>query len=632
MGMRSVLHKVETEQLGQSRAKIRLAKAEDIPNRDFIFRYTIATNELVGGLLTHIDPKLGGFFTLILMPPKTVPSAQVAPKEVIYVMDVSGSQRGFPLDKSKELTLKLIEELNPSDTFNVVSFSNDFKHLWARPQPNTAANRAEAKKLIVSLEAIGGTDLHRAVVAALAPPADPERPRIVAFNTDGFIGDEATALREIQRHRGNARMFIFGIGNSVNRYLIEAMSREGRGDYEVITLNPQATGASTMAERSLVPRDQMEKLDRDADAAVQRFVQRTDSPVLLDVQVKFEGVSVRDILPRHIPDVFSEKPVILKGRYDKPGSGHVVISGMLAGKKWSKRIPINFPSSGNSGSAIGSLWAREKVNDLELQERMEAVFGDKEAKGPKFWEDSITNLALQFAIMTRFTSFVAVDQRVVNSGGQQETVRVPVEMADGVSYEGIFGTMKAKEDRRLAKAPGTPAFRPGDPLLSVVAPFDAKVVAEFPGGDLKPLAWNGTTKKWEVRFDIPASFREGVYDVRVHILEVNGKRHTLVVPFEVSVTTPELAPKSERLVDGTIRIELEGNPRWARVLFLSPWGERLEFVFDPETGKIRLDLKLPKEFKGGWFTMIGADRAFSQTTIRLYLNAKGEIEKIEPVR
>lgn len=632
MGMRSVLHKVETERLGDNRAKVRLAKADEIPNRDFIFRYTIASSELVGGLLTHIDPKLGGFFTLILMPPKTVPSAQVAPKEVIYVMDVSGSQRGFPIDQSKKLTLKLIDELNPNDTFNVVSFSNDFKHLWARPQPNTAAHRAEAKKHISSLEAVGGTDLHRAVAAALAPAADPERPRIIAFNTDGFIGDEATALREVRRHRGNARMFVFGIGNSVNRYLIQAMSAEGRGDYEVITLNPQMTGASTMADRASIPKDQMEKLDRDADAAAQRFVQRTDSPVLLDVQVKFEGVSVKDTLPRLVPDVFSEKPVVIKGRYDKPGNGSVAISGLLAGKKWSKRIPITFPASGNSGSAIGSLWAREKVNDLELQERFESVFESQAVKGAKHWEDAITNLALQFSIMTRFTSFVAVDQRVVNPSGQQETVRVPVNMADGVDYLGIFGTMKAKEDLRLAKAPGTPAFRPGDPLLSVVAPADAKVVAEFPGGDLKDLAWNAASKKWEGRFDIPASFREGLYQVRVHILESGGKRHSLLVPFEVSVTAPQLAPSSQRQADGTIRLELEGDPRWARVLLLPPWGERLEFVFDRETGKIRLDLKLPAEFKGGWFTMIGTDRAFSQATIRLYLNTKGEIEKIEPVR
>lgn len=605
----SVLHEIDTERIGNQRATVRLRKADEIPNRDFILRYSIASSTVVGALLTHTDRQKGGFFTLIMMPPKAAVTSQVAPKEAIFVMDQSGSQQGLPIQKSKELTVKLIDALNPNDTFNIVSFANNYKILWPRPRPNNAANRQIAIRYVKALEANGGTELEKAVVAALSPKADPDRPRIVVFNTDGLLGGEEQALKEIQRHRGTSRMFTFGIGNSVNRYLIEAMSVEGRGDHEIVTLNANV------------------------DEAVDRLVQRTDSPILTDVRVKFEGVQVTDTLPRFIPDVFSEKPVVVKGRYSKPGNGHVVVTGNLGGKPWSARYPVTFGAAGNSGSAIGSLWAREKVNDLELQERVESTWSENRGKyDPKKWEDRITNLALEFAIMTRFTSFVAVDQRVVNPGGEQETVRVPVDMGDGMSYEGIFGTMSGKEDKRLAQAPSTPAFRPGDPLLSVVASFDAMVVAEFPDGNLKPLAWNPTSRKWEVRFDIPASFREGTYQVRVYVRESDGKRHTLLVPFEVSMSTPELAPVAARLADGTIRLELEGNPRWARVLLLPPWGERLEFVFDPDTGKIRLDIKLPAEFKGGWFTMIGADRAFSQTTIRLYLNAKGEIEKIEPVR
>lgn len=653
--MHSVLHQINVQNVGASMAKVQLAKADEIPNRDFILRYSIASDSVVGSLLTHADSKKGGFFTLIMMPPKTARADQVAPKEAILVIDQSGSQRGFPIEKSKVLTDKVIQALNPDDTFNIVSFSNDFHTLWDKPRPNTEANRQEATQYVDGLQANGGTELEKAVVAALSPPADPARPRVVVFNTDGFIGGEAKALEEIQRHRGNARMFTMGIGNSVNRYLIEAMSVEGRGDYEVVTLNA------------------------DADAAVGRLVERTDSPVLTDIQVNFEGVSAHDVLPRYIPDVFSEKPVIIKGRYDKPGKGYVIVSGNLGGKPWRARYPVTFPSTGNSGSAIGSLWAREKVNDLELQERLETVWGRKErtsSNDTKFWENSITNLALEFSIMTKYTSFVAVDHKVVKPGGNQETIKVPVEMADGVSYDGIFGSTKrggtirdikvvvpkpqmdmapaspgagsrlataASKTRRGSRLTGqgdprlkggggfAPSYGGGDPLLTIDAPSTANVVALFPGGELKPMKWNATDSKWEIRFDIPISFKEGTYSIRVYVVNKDGSRRTLDVPFNVALTAPEMAPKSLKLDDGSIRIQLAGDPRWARIALLTPWNDRLDLTYDQATDTIRLRLNLPKDFAGGWFRLIGLDRAHNQAELKFFMNAKGEIEKIEPV-
>jgi Ca-activated chloride channel homolog len=668
--MHSVLHQVNTKKVSDRKAMVQLAKADEIPNRDFILRYSISTDTVVSSLLTHTDSNRGGFFTLIIMPPKAPMPEQVAAKEAILVVDQSGSQRGFPLEKSKEMTIKVIKALNPDDTFNIVNFSTNFKTLWDKPRPNTEANREEAIHYVEVLDAVGGTELEKAVVAALSPPPDPARPRVVIFNTDGFIGGEAKALEEIQLHRGNARMFTFGIGNSVNRYLVEAMSVEGRGDYEVVTLNA------------------------DADAAVARLVQRTDSPVLTDIKVEFEGVAVHDTLPRFIPDVFSEKPVIIKGRYDKPGNGYVIVSGNLGGKPWRARYPVVFPGTGNTGSAIASIWAREKVNDLELQERLETIWGRKErgsTEDKKFWENSITDLALDFGIMTKYTSFVAVDHNIVNPGGKQQTIKVPVDMADGVSYEGIFGVrlkggssqaeiarlkerekdvnpaMAANLASRVAGGPGAgqsrtkslasgrggagggatltgqgvkklgksapiPSYGGGDPLLTVDAPATSKVVALFPGGDLKPMKWNAAEGKWEIRFDIPISFKEGTYTIQVHIVNADGTRRTMDVPFDVALTAPDLHPTSQKLDAATISIQLDSDPRWARIALLTPWNDRLEMNFDAATGKISLKLHLPKDFAGGWFRMIGLDRAHNKSEVRLYLNEKGEIEKIEPVR
>lgn len=608
----SMLHKIDvTGDQPSGKAHVSLARANEIPNRDFILRYSTVANSVTGAFLTYADRSKGGFFTLIMMPPKAATAEQVAPKEAILVIDQSGSQEGLPIEKSKVLSKKAIDALNRNDTFNVVSFSDSYKVLWPFPRKNAKANRDLAKTYIDTLHANGGTQLEDALQAALQMPADPARPRIVLFNTDGFIGGEAEGLKKIEKYRGNSRIFTFGIGNSVNRYLIEAMSTEGRGASEIVTLNA------------------------DVDAAVDRLVRRTDNPVLTDIDVQFEGVKVRDTLPRHIPDVFSESPVIVKGRYDKPGTGFVIVSGKLGGKPWRQQYPINFPKEGNSGSAIASLWAREKVNDLELQERLETMFNDgsaPQAHEGKFWEDQITNLALDFRIMTKYTSFVAVDRKITNPGGQQETINVPVDMADGVSYEGIFGaSMNSKPDNRLAEAPQTPAYQAGDPLLTVRAPSNAQsVVAVFPDGSTKALAWNQISSRWEIRFDIPISFNEGIYQVKVYVIDAAGARTSLTVPFEVSTTAPELSPQATSLGDDLVRISVAANPRWARLMLFTPWNDKLALAYSAPDASIQLDVKLPKGFKGGWFRLIGYDRAHNQAEVKIYLSAKGAIEKIEP--
>jgi Ca-activated chloride channel family protein len=416
----SVLHAISTRKLSEGTAVITLAKRDEIPNRDFILRYRCATNTVTGALLTHASRDKGGFFSLVLLPPQSPNPEQVAPKEVIFVMDQSGSQRGFPMEKSKELTLKLIDKLNPGDTFNVLGFSNEVNWLWPQVADNTPEARANARKFVEGLQANGGTELFKAVAASLSAVSDPRRVRIVVFNTDGFVGNEFQILQGIKEYRQNSRMFTFGIGNSVNRFLIDSMSAMGKGDAEYVTL----------AEK--------------ADAAVNRFIQRVDKPILTHINVSFEGVSVSEALPEAIPDVFSDKPVIVKGRYKVPGKGFVVVSGLLGGKAWSEKIPIEFPAVDQNGSAIASIWAREKVESLMREDWLAQVSGaNRESSTAR----SIEAIGLEFGIMTQFTSFVAVEQRVVNVGGKQRTVAVPVEMPEGVSYEGVFG-----EEKGLAKS------------------------------------------------------------------------------------------------------------------------------------------------------------------------------------
>jgi Ca-activated chloride channel family protein len=389
--------------------RVQLRRADEIPNKDFILRYSVATDTIQDGFIAHTGEK-GGFFTLFLMPPAQPGPSQIAPREVIFVVDQSGSQSGFPIDKSKELTLQLIKTLHPADTFNVLGFSNSVNPLWKQARLNTPENIAAATKFVSALQANGGTQLRDAAVAALSAPDDPSRLRLVVFNTDGFVGDEAAILKSIHEHCNRSRMFTFGIGNSVNRYLLEEMAIAGRGDVEIVTL----------AEK--------------ADEAVSKFIARSENPVLTDVSVNIEGVEIETMLPGALPDVFSERPVVVMGRYSTPGTKSVTISGKLGGRPWSRNIEIDFPAQA-SAPALESMWARRKVDELTRKTFLANILPE----GDRATKEEVIDLALEFGIMTEYTSFVAVEKRIVNVGGKQRTVAVPIEMADGVSYEGIFG-------------------------------------------------------------------------------------------------------------------------------------------------------------------------------------------------
>jgi len=411
-GVNSVLHKIDLTHEDEQHLTVSLHKRAEIPNRDFILRYQTATDSVQSAFITSYDAQNGGFFNLILLPPKAPKADDIAPRELNFLVDKSGSQNGFPLAKSKELTYKLLNTMRPGDTFNVFWFNVEVAALWSRPRPFNAENLAEAHHFLDGLQAEGGTELLAALKAVMNEPKDPNRLRIILLNSDGFVGNEPSILPEIKKDRDQTRLFTFGIGNSVNRYLIDAMSVEGKGDSEMVTL----------ADSS--------------EAAADRFAQRLRSPVLTDVQTSAEGIELTDMVPREIPDVFSDRPIVIQGRYENPGQGKLVVSGKVGGKPWSKTLSLNFsPDSGEP--CVATLWARKKVDDLYDRSYEQQILPSEGQ--PIDFRSKITDVALQFGLMTEYTSFVAVAPRIVNIGGVSRTVHVPVDMASGVSYTGIFG-------------------------------------------------------------------------------------------------------------------------------------------------------------------------------------------------
>lgn len=407
--VKSELHAIKTERPSENQARVTLSKRDEIPNKDFVLRWRVPNEQMQGAFLTHVSTKGEGFFSLILLPPKDPGPRDIAPKELILVMDQSGSQNGFPIEKSKELAKLLLSKLRPDDTVNVVSFANSVTRLWATPVNATPEAIAEATNFVSTLKANGGTQLKLAVDAALQPPADPNRVRIVAFCTDGYVGDDYGVLDAVKSQRDKAHMFTFGIGNSVNRFLIAGMSAEGKGDAEFVTL------AS------------------DADAAAARFERRVRTPVLTDVQVEISGVPVDGVTPTALPDVFSEKPVVLMGRYHGPGQGTITLTGKIGSRSYRRVWNVEFPAVDKDGDSIASLWARAQIGDLMRENWLANKGGNgDEAK----LKALILPIALKYKLMSQYTSFVAVEQKVVNVGGKTKTINVPVDMADGVDLEG----------------------------------------------------------------------------------------------------------------------------------------------------------------------------------------------------
>lgn len=409
-------HEIESTTLSAASYNVKLKDEATIPNKDFILRFDVAGKKIEDAVLTHRDEK-GGYFTLILQPPDTFSPQDITPKEIVFVLDTSGSMEGFPIEKAKEAMKLALNGLNPQDTFNLITFAGDTAILFDKPVPATPENMKKAQAFLASRSGAGGTEMMKAIKAALDPSDFQDHIRVVCFMTDGEVGNDNEIIAEVQRHP-KARVFSFGIGSSVNRYLLDKIAEEGRGEAEYVSLND------------------------DGSAAARRFHERVRSPLLTDVSLDFGGLQVADVYPKRIGDLFSAKPVIIHGRYTKSGTGVIKLTGRTSSGEFVREIPINFPESDPNHDVLATLWARTRIDDLTAQDYQNAKPEIREA---------ITNIGLDYRLMTQFTSFVAVEERVVTDGGQPRKIEVPVELPEGMSYEGVFG--QEKEEQSAANLP-----------------------------------------------------------------------------------------------------------------------------------------------------------------------------------
>src|SRR6185295_2252341 len=335
-------HEVELERLNAHSAHVRLKTGAMIPNKDFVLSYDVAGKNIQDALLAHRSDK-GGFFTLILQPPDRVVAEDVTPKELVFVLDTSGSMSGFPIEKAKETMKLALDGLYPADTFNLITFAGDTSILFPQPVAATPANLKKAQAFLADRSGSGGTEMMKAIQASLEATDSQDHVRIVCFMTDGYVGNEAEIISEVQKHP-NARVFGFGIGSSVNKFLLDKMFEYGRGEVEYVALND------------------------DGSAAARRFHERVRNPLLTDISVDWNGLPVSDVYPQRIPDLFGAKPVILTGRYTGAGHGVIRLKGKMSGREFVREIAVDFPEAEAQHNVLSSLWARQRIDDLMGQD------------------------------------------------------------------------------------------------------------------------------------------------------------------------------------------------------------------------------------------------------------------------
>lgn len=406
--IRSTSHEIEQVNFSPNVARISLKGEKTIPNKDLILRYDVTGKRIEDAIIVHRDAR-GGFFTMIIQPPDKIASEDRTPKEIVFVLDTSGSMYGFPIDKAKEAMKLSLEGLYPNDTFNLITFAGDTSILFDKPVPATQANLERAQAFLDSRQGGGGTEMMKAIQAALAPSDAQDHLRIVCFMTDGYVGNENEIIAEIQKHP-KARVFSFGIGSSVNRFLLDKMAEAGRGEVEYVSLTD------------------------DGSKAAKKFYERVRTPLFTDLSIDWNGMPVADIYPGKLTDLFSAKPVILHGRYSKSGRGTIKLKGKIAGQDYVREIAVNLPETEPANDVLATLWARTRIDELS-SDKLRAANAGKEVE----FDKQITNLGLEFRLLTQFTSFVAVEERIVNRNGAAVKIEVPVMIPEGVDPKMAVG-------------------------------------------------------------------------------------------------------------------------------------------------------------------------------------------------
>lgn len=396
----------------RGRTLVSLSDPAAIPDRDAVLRYRPAGEGYTAAGFAYRAARRPGA-ALIMLTPRALPSpAEILPRELLFVFDRSGSMGGESIVQARNALRACLRALNPADTFNIFPFDNVVEQLAPAPLPFTQQAVDAADQFIATINARGGTEIAGALSAALAQPRDPARLRVIVFLTDGAVGNEDQVLRALADQLNEARVYAFGVGSAVNRFLLDRLATIGRGSAEYILHGEPI------------------------EPAVQRFQRRAALPLLRDVSVAWGGAAVSDSLPEPLPDLYAGQPLVLLARYSGPRDqqASVTIRGRTSQGGYSEQIELDLPAAtpdrSGAWAALPQLWARARLQALEDEARLDhqrAAALNAEAAA----------LALEYGLLSAHTAFVAIEEPPVDATGRraEQRIVVPVHLPGGTRRE-----------------------------------------------------------------------------------------------------------------------------------------------------------------------------------------------------
>lgn len=404
-------HKAEVQRIGGREVIARLLPSDTIPNKDFVMRYGVVGEKPEMAILAHKQSDDDGWFMLMIQPKLDEELKKAPPRELVFLIDVSGSMGGEPTAKVKETMKRFFELTCSEDRLQVITFAGQANKLFPAPVPVTEENVQKAMNFTEAVRAGGGTRMLEGIKMVLNEPPDPERVRICIMLTDGYIGNEAEIIAEVGKRAGDRiRFWTLGIGSSPNRFLLDGVARQGGGMSKVIGLTD------------------------DPELLVREIVERIHRAQLASISIDWGELESYETYPARIPELWAGRPVVVFGRYTGGGRYTVEISGQAEGVPVSYPLRVRFPREVAAHDVLPQVWARRKIEQLMDQ----TYFAD----APEVIEE-ITQIALEYRLMSQFTSFVAVDDSQAISPEEAakppRRVSIPVPLPQGVEFEGIFG-------------------------------------------------------------------------------------------------------------------------------------------------------------------------------------------------
>ncbi|MDX1612729.1 MAG: VIT domain-containing protein [Candidatus Promineifilaceae bacterium] len=383
-------HPVAIDRRGEFAATVGYEASDVSAETDFELFYSVSPEEIGLNLLSYKAAGEDGFFLLLVAPTVEIDATEVIAKDVILVLDTSGSMDGAKLAQAQQAARFVVERLNDSDRFNIIAFSTGVR-VFAR-QMAPADEPGDYAQFINSFEAGGGTNISQALLEAAAQ-ADRERPTTIIFLTDGLategITDSDLLLDTVrQQMPDNVRLFAFGVGNDVDTFLLDSLARDH--------------GGATTYVRPF----------QEIDEAVSAFYGKISTPVLADIELDFDEIIVEQVYPQQLPDLFAGSQLILAGRYRSGGPATVTLSGEVNGRQQSFVYDDQTFSTGGGQSFIARLWATRAIGHLLTQIRLQGE--DSELV------QSVVNLSIRYGIITPYTSYLIEEDDIFTQTGRDE--------------------------------------------------------------------------------------------------------------------------------------------------------------------------------------------------------------------